>query len=54
MALTIKSIPVLTGISALEFDKRADEKALLATPQLTEEQKMLVDMVMAKSKAFKW
>lgn len=54
MALTIKSIPVLTGKSALEFDKRADEKAQLATPQLTEEQKLLVDMVMAKSKAFKW
>lgn len=54
MAMTIKSIPVLTGLSAMEFDTRADEKAQLKTPHLTDEQKQVIDMVMAKSKAFKW
>lgn len=54
MALTIKTIPVLTGRSAEEFDRRADENAKLPTPQLTEEQKARIDEVLAKSKAFKW
>jgi len=54
MALTIKPIPVLTNVSAREFDKRADENAKLSTPHLTKEQRALVDKVIEKARAFKW
>lgn len=54
MAITIKSIPVLEGASAEEFVRRAEENAFKTTPVLSAKDKKRLQVVLDKSKTFKF
>lgn len=54
MAITIKSIPVLEGISVEEFIRRAEKNASKVTPALSKRSKKRLQIVLEKSKAFKF
>ncbi len=52
MAITIKSIPVLTGEVAERFEKEAVENAQNPTPKLTPEQKARLEAFLESSRQF--
>lgn len=52
MAISIKSIPVLTGQTAADFVAEADKNKNLKTPALTDKAIERLKSVFEKSKAF--
>lgn len=52
MAMSIKSIPVLTGQTAANFVAEADNNKNQATPTLSEKAAERLKKVLEKSKAF--
>ena len=52
MAMSIKSIPVLTGQTAINFVAEADNNKSLATPMLSEKATQRLRKVLEKSKTF--
>lgn len=52
MAISIKSIPVLTGEAAANFVTEAEKNKTQATPTLSEKATTRLRQVLAKSKAF--
>ena len=52
MAMSIKSIPVLTGKTAADFVAEADNKKTQATPALSEKAAERLKKVLEKSKTF--
>ena len=52
MAMSIKSIPVLTGLDAARFVAEADNNKNQATPALSEKAAERLKKVLEKSKAF--
>ena len=54
MAISIKSIPVLTGQAAADFVAEADRNKQQATPTLSEKAAKRLKKVLEKSKAFKF
>ena len=52
MAMSIKSIPVLTGQTAINFVAEADNNKSLATPMLSEKAAQRLRKVLEKSKTF--
>lgn len=53
MALSIKSIPVLGGQSAIDFVREAEANAKLPTPRLTPQEENELHKFMEKSRNFK-
>ena len=53
MAMSIKSIPVLTGQAAANFVAEADNNKNQATPTLSEKAAERLKKVLEKSKAFR-
>lgn len=54
MAVSIKSIPVLSGQTAINFVAEADSNKNQATPVLSEKAALRLRTVLEKSKAFKF
>ena len=54
MAISIKSIPVLTGQTAADFIAEAESNAKQATPMLSEVTMSRLRKVLDKSKSFKF
>ncbi len=54
MAITIKTIPVLEGVTAEDFVRRAELNAQKVTPTLSASAKRRIDAVLKKSRAFKF
>jgi ribosomal protein S13 len=52
MAMSIKSIPVLTGKTAMKFIAEADNNKNQATPTLSEKSAERLKKVLEKSKSF--
>lgn len=52
MAMSIKSIPVLTGQTAINFVAEADRNKKQATPALSEKRAARLKNVLEKSKTF--
>lgn len=52
MAMSIKTIPVLTGQSAVDFVSAADANSQKQTPRLTSQEAARIKDVMEKSKSF--
>ena len=52
MAMSIKTIPVLTGQCAVDFVSAADANRLNQTPRLTSQEAKRIKDVMEKSKSF--
>ena len=54
MAITIKNIPVLEGVTAEDFVRCADKNAAKVTPRLSVEAKMRLRKVLEKSRSFRF
>lgn len=54
MAITIKNIPVLEGVTAEDFVLNADENALKATPRLSASANKRLQKVLEKSRSFRF
>lgn len=54
MTIKIKSIPVLEGILAEEFVRRAEKNACKTTPVLSTKSKKRLQTVLEKSKRFRF
>lgn len=54
MAITIKNIPVLEGVTAEEFVRSAERNAGLPTPQLSVAAKARLQKVLEKSRSFRF
>lgn len=54
MAITIKDIPVLEGAVAEDFIRKAEALAKKETPILSEHSKKRIQIVMERSKHFKF
>ena len=52
MAISIKSIPVLTGKTAVKFNEEANNNKNQATPTLSEKAAERLKKVLEKSKSF--
>lgn len=52
MAISIKSIPILTGQTAIDFIAEADRNKNLTTPKLSEKATNQLKKVLEKSKTF--
>lgn len=52
MAISIKSIPVLTGQTAADFVTEAERNKNQATPTLSDKAAERLKMILEKSKAF--
>ena len=52
MAITIKNIPVLEGVTAEDFVRSADKNAAKVTPRLSVEAKKRLRKVLEKSRSF--
>lgn len=54
MAITIKNIPVLEGVTAEDFVRSADKNAAKVTPRLSVEAKKRLRKVLEKSRSFRF
>ena len=54
MAVFIKSSPVLTGQSAVNFDREADRNKSLKTPKLSDADIERLERIIEKSRKFKF
>ncbi len=54
MAITIKNIPVLEGVTAEDFVRSADKNATKVTPRLSVATKERLQKVLEKSRSFRF
>ena len=54
MATPIKTIPILTGQQAIDFEKEAELNANKPHPYLSEEEKEEIKVLMERSKEYKF
>lgn len=54
MAITIKNIPVLEGVTAEDFVRSADKNATKITPRLSVAAKKRLRKVLEKSRSFRF